>query len=86
MRCVLFHRNLSQQITRQPGKPVQLGVSSHMEAEGFIILHSFADSSIFSVAFSTGYDHEKLKSIRLSQQDRLAKYASDHFPVGLEIK
>jgi two-component system, NtrC family, sensor kinase len=41
-----------------------------------IILHSFADSSIFSVAFSAGYDPEKLKSIRLSQQDRLAKWLS----------
>jgi signal transduction histidine kinase len=39
-----------------------------------IILHSFVDGSVFSVAFSAGYDPERLKSIRLLQQDRLAKW------------
>src|SRR5262245_48278492 len=39
-----------------------------------ILLHTYPDSAIFSLAFSLGYDPESLTGVHLTQRDRLAKW------------
>jgi signal transduction histidine kinase len=39
-----------------------------------ILLHTYPDSNVFSVAFSLGYDPETLTGVHLTQRDRLAKW------------
>src|SRR4030095_2475961 len=43
-------------------------------ADRVILLHTYPDSNVFSLAFSLGYDPEALTSWRLTQRDRLAKW------------
>ena len=39
-----------------------------------ILLHTYPDSNVFSLAFSLGYDPETLTGVHLTQRDRLAKW------------
>jgi len=39
-----------------------------------ILLHTFPDSNVFSLAFNLGYDPETLTGLHLTQRDRLAKW------------
>jgi signal transduction histidine kinase len=39
-----------------------------------ILLHTYPDSNIFSLAFSLGYDPETLTGVHLTRRDRLAKW------------
>jgi two-component system, NtrC family, sensor kinase len=39
-----------------------------------ILLHTYPDSNVFSLAFSLGYDPETLTSVHLTPRDRLAKW------------
>jgi signal transduction histidine kinase len=39
-----------------------------------ILLHTYPDSRVFSLAFSMGYDAEALKDVHLTRQDRLAQW------------
>lgn len=39
-----------------------------------ILLHTYPDSNVFSLSFSSGYDPETLTGLRLTQRDRLAKW------------
>jgi signal transduction histidine kinase len=39
-----------------------------------ILLHTYPDSNVFSLAFSVGYAPEDLTAVRLTQRDRLAKW------------
>jgi signal transduction histidine kinase len=39
-----------------------------------ILLHTYPDSDVFSLAFSLGYDPEALTGVHLTQRDRLAKW------------
>src|SRR5215470_10990702 len=39
-----------------------------------ILLHTYPDSNVFSLAFSLGYDPENLTGVHLTQRDRLAKW------------
>lgn len=39
-----------------------------------ILLHTYPDSNVFSLAFSLGYDLETLTGVHLTQRDRLAKW------------
>jgi signal transduction histidine kinase len=39
-----------------------------------ILLHTYPDSNVFSLAFSLGYDPESLAIVHMTQRDRLAKW------------
>jgi len=39
-----------------------------------ILLHTYPDSNVFSLAFNLGYDPETLTGVHLTQRDRLAKW------------
>jgi len=39
-----------------------------------ILLHTYPDSNVFSLAFNIGYDPETLASVHLTNRDRLAKW------------
>jgi signal transduction histidine kinase len=39
-----------------------------------ILLHTYPDSNVFSLAFSLGYDPKTLTGVHLTQRDRLAKW------------
>jgi signal transduction histidine kinase len=39
-----------------------------------ILLHTYPDSDVFSLAYSLGYDPKALASVHLTQRDRLAKW------------
>src|SRR6266545_2773238 len=39
-----------------------------------ILLHTYPDDNVFSLAFSLGYDPETLTGVHLTQRDRLAKW------------
>lgn len=43
-------------------------------ADRVILLHTYPDSNVFSLAFSLGYDSEALTGVHLTQRDRLAKW------------
>lgn len=43
-------------------------------ADRVILLHTYPDSNVFSLAYSLGYDPETLTSVHLTQRDRLAKW------------
>jgi signal transduction histidine kinase len=43
-------------------------------ADRVILLHTYPDSGVFSVAFCLGYEAAALKVVRLAQGDRLAKW------------
>ncbi len=43
-------------------------------ADRVVLLHTYPDSKVFSLAFSLGYDLETLTGVHLTQRDRLAKW------------
>ncbi|HEU0178583.1 MAG TPA: ATP-binding protein [Blastocatellia bacterium] len=43
-------------------------------ADRVILLHTYPDSNVFSLAFSLGYDPDTLTGVHLTQRDRLAKW------------
>jgi signal transduction histidine kinase len=43
-------------------------------ADRILLLRSFSDNSIFTVAFSSGYEAAEHKKVQLTQNDRLAKW------------
>jgi signal transduction histidine kinase len=43
-------------------------------ADRVILLHTYPDSNVFSLAFSLGYDPGTLTGVHLTQRDRLAKW------------
>lgn len=49
-------------------------IAERFSADRMIILRAAIDSDIFSVAFSAGYESEDLRSIHLTQHDRLVKW------------
>jgi signal transduction histidine kinase len=49
-------------------------IAERFNADRIIILRAAIDSDIFSIAFSTGYESEDLRSIHLTQHDRLVKW------------
>ncbi len=49
-------------------------LAERFRADRIILLRAAPDSLLLEVAFSSGYDADDLKTVRLSQQDRMVKW------------